>query len=131
MADQEEWRAKEKALLLLLLHGYKRFLSPFLPRACRFEPTCSVYMMQAIELHGVFYGSWLGLCRLGRCQPFFEGGYDPVPGFADIDSPEDLSNEEVEASHSSCCAPGSDATPLTSLSAGPTMAQPRSTPIPQ
>ncbi len=120
-----------KALLLLLLHGYKRFLSPFLPRACRFEPTCSVYMMQAIELHGAFYGSWLGLRRLGRCQPFFEGGYDPVPGSVEDDSPDDSSNRVVESTHLSCCAPGSDATPLTSLSAAPTMAQPRSTPIPQ
>ena len=69
-----------KGFLLLLLRGYKRFLSPLLPRACRFEPSCSVYMMQAIESHGAFKGLLLGIGRLGRCQPFSAGGFDPVPG---------------------------------------------------
>jgi len=69
-----------KSLLLFLLRGYKRFLSPLLPRACRFEPTCSVYMMQAIESYGAFRGGWMGLRRLSRCHPFHEGGHDPVPG---------------------------------------------------
>jgi hypothetical protein len=131
MADQEEWRVRVKRFILLLLQGYKRFLSPFLPRACRFEPTCSVYMMQAIEIHGAFYGSWLGLRRLGRCQPFFEGGYDPVPGSIGRDSTGSSSNEVAEASHPSCCTQGSTITPLTSVSPAPTMAQSRSTPIPQ
>ncbi len=65
--------------LLASLRFYKRWLSPLLPSACRFHPTCSVYMMEAIELHGSLRGVWLGLKRLGRCQPFCEGGCDPVP----------------------------------------------------
>lgn len=65
--------------LLAVLRFYKRWISPFLPSACRFHPTCSVYMMEAIELHGPTRGVWLGLKRLGRCHPFHEGGLDPVP----------------------------------------------------
>lgn len=57
---------------------YKRLLSPWLPPACRFEPSCSVYMMESIELWGL-RGVWMGLGRLFRCHPFAEGGYDPVP----------------------------------------------------
>lgn len=65
-------------VLILGLRGYKRFLSPLLPSACRFRPTCSEYMIDAIEKHGATSGVWLGLRRLGRCHPFHEGGYDPV-----------------------------------------------------
>ena len=68
-----------KGFILLMLRGYKRFVSPLLPRACRFEPTCSVYMYQAIERKGVLRGLWLGIRRLVRCHPFCAGGYDPVP----------------------------------------------------
>lgn len=66
-------------IALRLLRLYKRFLSPVLPPSCRFEPTCSVYMYEAIERYGFFRGGWLGLKRIGRCQPLFPGGYDPVP----------------------------------------------------
>jgi len=62
-----------------LLGLYKRFLSPLLPRACRFEPTCSVYARQAIERHGLARGGGLALRRLLKCQPFHRGGFDPVP----------------------------------------------------
>lgn len=68
-----------KWLALRTLRLYKRFLSPMLPSACRFEPTCSVYMYQAIDKHGVFKGGWMGIRRIGRCHPFHPGGYDPVP----------------------------------------------------
>jgi len=67
------------ATALLLLRFYKRTISPLLPPMCRFEPTCSVYMMQAIEKHGLGRGLWLGMRRLGRCHPFNPGGWDPVP----------------------------------------------------
>ncbi|MCU0238915.1 MAG: membrane protein insertion efficiency factor YidD [Pyrinomonadaceae bacterium] len=67
-----------KFLIIDLLKFYKAFLSPFLPSACRFEPTCSVYMMNAVEKYGIFYGTWLGIKRILRCQPFCKGGYDPV-----------------------------------------------------
>jgi putative membrane protein insertion efficiency factor len=65
--------------LLLVLRGYKRFVSPLLPPACRFEPTCSVYAMGAISRHGALKGSWLAFRRLMRCHPFHPGGFDPVP----------------------------------------------------
>jgi uncharacterized protein len=67
-----------QAVLILLLKGYKLLLSPFLPSACRFRPTCSEYMMEAIAMHGAARGVWLGIKRLGRCHPFHPGGYDPV-----------------------------------------------------
>ena len=62
-----------------LLDFYKRLLSPLLPRACRFEPTCSVYARQAIERHGLARGLGLAVRRLARCHPFHPGGLDPVP----------------------------------------------------
>ena len=68
-----------KRLLLALLRTYKRFVSPLLPPSCRYEPTCSMYMAEAIELHGPLRGVWLGLKRLLRCHPFTRGGFDPVP----------------------------------------------------
>jgi uncharacterized protein len=68
-----------RAIALFLLRGYKRFISPLLPPMCRFEPTCSVYTMQAVEKYGVLRGVWLGIRRLARCHPFNPGGWDPVP----------------------------------------------------
>jgi putative membrane protein insertion efficiency factor len=68
-----------RSVALFLLRGYKRFLSPLLPPMCRFEPTCSVYTMQAVERYGALRGSWLGVRRLARCHPFNPGGWDPVP----------------------------------------------------
>lgn len=68
-----------KWLTLKSIRLYKRFLSPMLPSACRFEPTCSVYTYQAIEKYGVFKGGWMGIKRISRCHPFNPGGYDPVP----------------------------------------------------
>ena len=67
-----------RRVVLALLHFYKRVISPVLPPMCRFEPTCSVYMMQAVEKYGAVRGIWLGLRRLGRCHPFNPGGWDPV-----------------------------------------------------
>jgi putative membrane protein insertion efficiency factor len=68
-----------RSIALFLLRGYKRFLSPLLPPMCRFEPTCSVYTMQAVEKYGTLRGIWLGMRRLARCHPFNAGGWDPVP----------------------------------------------------
>jgi putative membrane protein insertion efficiency factor len=58
---------------------YQRWVSPFLPRACRFAPTCSEYARLAVLEHGLVRGSWLALWRLVRCHPFNPGGYDPPP----------------------------------------------------
>jgi putative membrane protein insertion efficiency factor len=68
-----------KRFALLLLRFYKSAISPWLPPACRYYPTCSVYAMEAIERHGFFRGGWLALKRLLRCHPVHAGGYDPVP----------------------------------------------------
>jgi putative membrane protein insertion efficiency factor len=68
-----------KALLIALVKGYRLLLSPWLGSACRFEPTCSVYSIQALEKHGAVAGSYLTLSRLGRCNPWCKGGHDPVP----------------------------------------------------
>jgi uncharacterized protein len=65
-------------VLITLLRGYKKFVSPLLPSACRFSPTCSEYMLQAVAKYGVGRGVWMGLKRLARCHPFREGGFDPV-----------------------------------------------------
>ena len=67
-----------KYLVLDLLGVYKAMVSPFLPPACRFEPTCSEYAKQAVEKHGAVKGTWLGVKRILRCQPFCKGGHDPV-----------------------------------------------------
>jgi putative membrane protein insertion efficiency factor len=66
-------------LLILLSKGYRLFLSPWLGSSCRFEPTCSVYALQALQRFGAAKGSYLMLRRIGRCHPWCDGGLDPVP----------------------------------------------------
>ena len=61
------------------LRLYKRLISPMLPHACRFVPTCSEYALEAVERHGALRGSWLAVGRLLRCHPFAHAGFDPVP----------------------------------------------------
>jgi len=68
-----------RALLIGLVKGYRLLLSPWLGSACRFEPTCSVYSIQALLQHGAAAGSYLTLARLVRCHPWCDGGHDPVP----------------------------------------------------
>jgi len=62
-----------------LLGGYKKFVSPLLPPACRYHPTCSEYAREAVLKHGLARGTVLAARRLLRCHPFREGGFDPVP----------------------------------------------------
>ena len=68
-----------KTLLISLVKGYRLLLSPWLGSACRFEPTCSVYSLQALQRHDAAAGSYLTLARLARCHPWCAGGEDPVP----------------------------------------------------
>ncbi|MDZ4278413.1 MAG: membrane protein insertion efficiency factor YidD [Dehalococcoidia bacterium] len=68
-----------KGLALAVIRTYQNSVSPALPAACRFEPSCSRYGYEAIEKHGLRRGAWLTLRRLARCHPFHERGYDPVP----------------------------------------------------
>jgi len=65
-------------LVLALLAAYKCWISPLLPSACRYYPTCSDYMAEAVRRHGTITGVWMGLKRLARCHPFSSGGLDPV-----------------------------------------------------
>ena len=66
-------------LMIGLVRLYQRYLSPLLGNNCRYTPTCSEYMIEAIRIHGAFKGTWMGLCRIARCNPFGGSGYDPVP----------------------------------------------------
>jgi hypothetical protein len=66
-------------LLIALVRGYQLVLSPLLPAACRYYPSCSAYAVEALEKHGTWRGSWLAMKRIARCHPFRAGGYDPVP----------------------------------------------------
>jgi uncharacterized protein len=68
-----------KLLLIWLIRGYRMFISPLFPPTCRFQPTCSMYAIQAIERFGVWRGGWMAIRRILRCHPFYPGGYDPVP----------------------------------------------------
>jgi len=68
-----------RRLLIALVKGYRLLLSPWLGSACRFEPTCSVYALGALERHGALRGSALTAWRLMRCHPWCAGGHDPVP----------------------------------------------------
>lgn len=68
-----------KRILLVLLRIYKIALSPYLGSRCRFMPSCSEYARDAVVMYGAGRGSWMAVCRLCRCHPFAQGGYDPVP----------------------------------------------------
>jgi putative membrane protein insertion efficiency factor len=67
-----------RTLVITAIKGYRRFVSPMLPRSCRFTPSCSLYTLQAVEKHGLLRGSLMGARRVLSCHPFSEGGFDPV-----------------------------------------------------
>ncbi|MFW5451492.1 MAG: membrane protein insertion efficiency factor YidD [Methylophagaceae bacterium] len=68
-----------KRILISLVRAYRLLFSPWVGMHCRFQPTCSEYMIESIERFGAIHGTWLGLCRLSHCHPWHEGGLDPVP----------------------------------------------------
>jgi putative membrane protein insertion efficiency factor len=68
-----------KKTTVFVIRAYKKYLSPFLPRMCRYYPTCSEYAAKAVDRHGFLRGTVMGVFRILRCNPFFEGGFDPVP----------------------------------------------------
>jgi len=80
-------------LLILPVRGYKRFVSPLLPPACRYVPTCSEYMVEALQTHGAVRGLWLGTRRICRCHPWGGHGWDPVPPPAPPSTRKSLPNE--------------------------------------
>lgn len=61
------------------IRGYQKLISRHTPPVCRFHPSCSHYAVEALQVHGIFRGSWLSAHRIARCNPFFPGGFDPVP----------------------------------------------------
>lgn len=66
-----------------VVKGYRYFISPLLPPACRFHPSCSAYAEEALQQHGPWRGGWLAARRLCKCGPWHPGGFDPVPGTED------------------------------------------------
>jgi uncharacterized protein len=80
-----------------MIRLYKLAISPLLPSACRFQPTCSQYAYQAIERFGAARGSWLALRRLFRCTPFSTPGYDPVPAADPLESDNAIVSRETSA----------------------------------
>ena len=81
-ADGQMAQARPSAaarVLMALIGGYRRFISPLLGPRCRFAPSCSAYALEAVREHGALRGTWLAVRRIGRCHPFNPGGFDPVP----------------------------------------------------
>jgi putative membrane protein insertion efficiency factor len=68
-----------KSVLVVLVRAYQVMISPYFPPSCRYTPTCSQYAIEALEKHGALKGIWLATKRIGRCHPWSDGGYDPVP----------------------------------------------------
>lgn len=68
-----------RKIFIGLIRAYQYLISPFLPPSCRFTPSCSTYAVEAIDRFGILRGGWLALRRVGRCHPWHEAGYDPVP----------------------------------------------------
>lgn len=70
-----------RIILIAMVKFYQRFISPFFPPSCRYRPTCSQYMLEALEKHGAIKGATMGLARIIRCNPFVAGGVDKVPDY--------------------------------------------------
>jgi len=68
-----------KKLLITVIKGYQKVFSPLFPKSCRYYPTCSQYTIEALKDHNILYALFISSKRILKCNPFFEGGYDPVP----------------------------------------------------
>lgn len=68
-----------KTIMIGLIRFYQKCISPFLPNVCRYRPSCSEYFIQALQIHGIFKGTYIGTKRILRCHPWGSSGYDPVP----------------------------------------------------
>jgi putative membrane protein insertion efficiency factor len=91
-----------KSMVIAALQGYKRWISPMLPNACRFVPTCSEYAIDAVHQHGVLRGVAMGAWRVLRCNPLGGSGYDPVRDSSHIcQSQADMGHRPVEMGHRS------------------------------
>ncbi|MHC4376991.1 MAG: membrane protein insertion efficiency factor YidD [Planctomycetota bacterium] len=80
------WRQWLRRAVVAPIVVYQRWISPWTPASCRFQPTCSAYVHEAVLTHGVLRGGWLGARRIARCHPFSEPGPDPVPPPTDRES---------------------------------------------
>jgi len=89
-----------RQILLIIIKFYQIVISPLIGQRCRFYPSCSHYAHDAVKFHGVFKGSWLAVKRLGKCHPWHEGGYDPVPLASKLTTPYSgsMSKEQTLAS---------------------------------
>ncbi len=92
-----------KLVLKALIRGYQLLISPLLPATCRYTPTCSSYALTAVEQFGVLRGGWMALKRIVRCNPWHEGGYDPVPPLMPMVGETDL--RDLIISNKSSAAP--------------------------
>ena len=68
-----------KKTMIFLIRFYQKIISPILPNVCRYKPSCSEYFIEALQIHGVFRGTFLGIKRILKCHPWGGSGYDPVP----------------------------------------------------
>jgi len=98
------WRAMGwgSRLVALPVVGYRLLISPWLPPSCRYEPSCSVYALEALQRHGPLRGSWLAVRRIGRCHPWGGQGYDPVPDTGQTTSRKAAA---IDCCSDACCPP--------------------------